>query len=303
MIVAGYIGDATPGYDGNPDRKPIPGETNEDGNPQVSDVSTPHVPFAAPKRFIYDTLVNPFNPLPVGTCADGVDDDNDNVADDGCPGGPAPKGKPEPVRGPLIDFFLDMRAKLQLAKARYQYDASTIDCAPLIPGCFPRTVTIPVATVRGHQPTTLEVWDCHLEIEICPPGLVFDGPHDSLINRLVMAYIDAWIEDIDTGLKNWSDLGLASTRALFDPRATRRAQDHICRNEPDDAFSQQRALCEDGVGPVDVLGHELEDFALEHLASMLGAPDAAGDVVELMPAATSRAASRPTRTAPPCPPT
>ena len=40
----------------------MPGEVNEDGNPQVSDDATPHIPFAAPKRFIYETFINPEQP-------------------------------------------------------------------------------------------------------------------------------------------------------------------------------------------------------------------------------------------------
>ena len=52
VIVEGYVGDATPGYDGNDERGLVPGEVNEDGNPEVSDDASPHIPFAAPKRFI-----------------------------------------------------------------------------------------------------------------------------------------------------------------------------------------------------------------------------------------------------------
>ncbi|HEX6024997.1 MAG TPA: zinc dependent phospholipase C family protein, partial [Solirubrobacter sp.] len=280
IIVEGYIGDATPGYDGNPDRKLIPGEVNEDGNPQVSDTSTPHVPFAAPKRFIYETLIDPNAPLPVGTCGDGIDDDNDGSADDGCPGGAPVKGDPEPVRGPLIDFFLDMRAKLEVARERFRFDAETLNCAPLPPACMPEVEHMTVQTVRGPKNTSVTYWKCY--VGACAPELVFDGPHNSLVSGLVMLYIDNWIEDIDTGLKNWSDLGLASSRALFDPRATRQAQDQICRNKPDDEFSFARAECENGVGPVDVLGEEAEDFITNHMVSMLGAPDAVGDYIEIM---------------------
>ena len=43
IIVEGYIGDATAGYDGNKERGPVAGEVNEDGNPQVSDDATPHI--------------------------------------------------------------------------------------------------------------------------------------------------------------------------------------------------------------------------------------------------------------------
>ena len=88
LIVEGYIGDANPGYDGNPERTNVALEQNEDGDPDWSDDQSPRISFAAPHRFIYDTLVNPNAVLPFGTCADGVDDDHDGVADDGCPGGP-----------------------------------------------------------------------------------------------------------------------------------------------------------------------------------------------------------------------
>ena len=59
------------------------------------------------------------------------------------------------------------------------------------------------------------------------------------------------------------------------------AQDHICRNEPDDENSLLRRNCEDGVGVLDVLGYESEDFVNDHLISMLGAPDLVGDLNEL----------------------
>jgi len=98
LIVEGYMGDATPGYDGNKERAAVPFEVNEDGDPDFSDDSSPRINFAAPHRFIYETLVNPNNPLPFGTCGDGIDDDSDGVADDGCPGGPftvnGPPGHP-----------------------------------------------------------------------------------------------------------------------------------------------------------------------------------------------------------------
>ena len=70
-------------------------------------------PFAAPKRFIYETFINPDNPLPVGTS-----------------------------RGPLIDFFLDMQAELQVSEARYAWDSEYEDCLILDPDCYERTKTL-----------------------------------------------------------------------------------------------------------------------------------------------------------------
>ena len=239
-----------PGYDGNQARGPVPGEVNEDGNPEVSDDATPAIPFAAPKRFIYETFINPANPLPVGTS-----------------------------RGPLIDFFLDMQAELQVAEARYAWDSEFEDCLILDPDCYERTKTLTVQTVRGPKVTHIQYNNCEAEF-FCAldPG---DLAADLTIDNLVETYLEHWIEDIEDGLKNWSDLGLASTRALFDPRSRRAAQDHICRNEPDDENSLLRRNCEDGVGPLDVLTYESEDFINDHLISMLGAPDVVGDLNEL----------------------
>ena len=50
ILVEGYIGDATPGFDGNPDRTTL-------GNGDVSDDSTPAISFNAPVESIYDALV------------------------------------------------------------------------------------------------------------------------------------------------------------------------------------------------------------------------------------------------------
>ncbi|MCW5624529.1 MAG: LEPR-XLL domain-containing protein, partial [Burkholderiales bacterium] len=52
FLVEGYLGDATPGYDNNPDRTTLP-----DGD--VSDDSTPGIEYAAPTRFIYEALIRP----------------------------------------------------------------------------------------------------------------------------------------------------------------------------------------------------------------------------------------------------
>ncbi len=61
FLVEGYVGDATPGFDSNrDDRTLLP-----DGD--VSDDSTPGIPFDAPARFIYEALIRPFpnDPTPI----------------------------------------------------------------------------------------------------------------------------------------------------------------------------------------------------------------------------------------------
>src|SRR4030095_5468983 len=58
LILEGYIGDATPGYDDNPERGPAP-------NGDVSDDATPGVAYDVPHEFIFKTLVDPDATTPV----------------------------------------------------------------------------------------------------------------------------------------------------------------------------------------------------------------------------------------------
>ena len=75
LLVEGYIGAATPGYDNDPNEALL-----IDGD--VSDDSTAGIAFDAPERFVYDTLVRRGN------------------------------GSPSDERGPVIGFFLDLRTEL-----------------------------------------------------------------------------------------------------------------------------------------------------------------------------------------------
>jgi hypothetical protein len=279
LIAEGYVGDATPGYDGNSDRTQVPMEVNEDGDPDISDNASPRIPFQAPNRFIYETLVNPSNPLPVGTCGDGIDDDNDSVVDDGCPGGPYTHGSPEPNRGKLLDFFLTLKANLQLAEARADWDSSFTDCNILDPDCYSRTKVLTVHTVRGTTTTTVDYQNCEGATIGCVASPV--DAADDIINNLIEGYLEAWIEDIDAGLRQWPQLGLAVSRAMFDPGTHRDAQNEICRNKTAET-TQQRADCEDAVSIVDVMLYSSEDYIEDHLLSMAGAPDAAGDLVDIV---------------------
>jgi hypothetical protein len=277
IIVEGYIGDATPGYDGNPDRTTLP-----DGD--VSNDSTPAIAFDAPNRWIYDILVDPNQPLPVGRCEDGLDDDEDGVADDGCPGGgPHTVGDdPEPVRGPLIDYFLDLRSDLQIQKAVRQADRSYDDCALIDPDCYERTATVTVGTVRGERSATYERNECIGATIGCLPD-PFEAGDDIIFQNIVISYLDAWIDDIDAGLKEWSTVGLGSTRALFDPQALRNTQNDECDHLGSEG-SLPRANCEDAISATDVLLHELDPFINDHMLSMLGAPDVVGEARSILQA-------------------
>ena len=308
IIVEGYIGDATPGYDGNDDRTLVPGEVNEDGDPEVSDDATPATDFAMPTAFLYDLLINPVNPLPVGRCGDGLDDDGDGVADDGCPGGPFTFGDdPEPQRGPLIDHFLDLQADLEVKKAEFDADAAFTDCLDVDPDCYTvdesdedgagSPITLNVPTVRGIRTTTVDVQRCIGASVGCAPSPL-DAADDLIINDIASAYLGAWIADIQSGLTQWPRLGLEITNLLFDARTYREAQDWTCRNgiiddnehegNSGDITSGSRANCEDGVGfgqvllyAIGGLGAPNDTYLTDHLLSMLGAPDFVGDGFEI----------------------
>jgi hypothetical protein len=271
IIVEGYIGDATVGYDGNPNRTEFaPGDFSND--------SSTGVQFEVPTRFIYETLVNPNNPLPVGVCGDGLDDDDDNIADDGCPGGPGTVGDPEPQRGKLIDYFIDLRAKLQGAQEIARLDQAKVDCTTLDPDCFEETRIIQVSTVRGSQAFAFKTTRCDAAV-FCAPDLG-EGA-ESLLNAIELGYLSAWVDDIDAALREWAQLGLASTRALFDPATTRAFQNKECRNKvgSESDPNSQRSICEDNVGLTGVLLDSAFPFIRDYLISALGAPDAAGDVL------------------------
>lgn len=246
-MLEGYIGDATAGADGNPDRTTLP-----DGD--VSDDATPGVPFAAPIRFIHDTLVDPGAPTPAAG------------------------------RGPAIDFFVGLRATLA---AQVEGDPDPIAAAL---GAYADTKEA-VASIQGAC-NFLDLADGLSDVVECPIALVAAGftavidSGEALAQSTVTtlaaagdaildAYFDAWIDDIDAGLAAWGELGLATTKALFDPQARRDTQNDDCG--PLGAESDQvRINCEDGTGTLDVVFHESDPFINDHLLGMLGAPDFVG---------------------------
>ena len=278
-IVEGYIGDATPGYDGNPAAGPV--DSDGDGTADdTSNIATAGIDFGAPIDFIYHTLVDPDQPLPVGTCDDGIDDDEDGTADDGCPGGSYTVGDPEPVRGPLIDYFLDLQSDLEIARAEYAADERHTDCTLLDPDCEERDQEVYAATSRGFRRSTETLRVCVGATIGCVASGT-DVADDLLLNDLFIDYLDAWIDDIETGLQHWPELGLAISRALFDPQTRRDIQNHLCRNEgPEDG--ELRRDCEDSLGAVDYVTEATSGFQTNYLYAMLGAPDFVGSFAETL---------------------
>lgn len=254
LVIEGYIGDATAGFDGNSDRTSLP-----DGD--VSDDSTPGVPFDAPSRFVYETLVRQDAP-----------------------------GAPTTARGPILDFFYGLRADLVAFEAD--------DPMPLEAALSAFDDTKAQLANAAEDCSFSDLLDAAHDLVACPIALVglagaalvdsaeafanFVTSSLAAAGKLLLdAYVNAWIEDIDDGLRNWSDFGLSTTRALFDPQARRDTQNDECG--PLGSEGQQvRINCEDGIGIVDTLFHETDPFINDHLLSMLGAPDFVGGLREAL---------------------
>jgi hypothetical protein len=244
LIVEGYVGNATPGFDNNDDRTTLP-----DGD--VSDDSSPGVAYDAPVRWIYETLVRTDQP-------------------------DAPSSK----RGPLIDFFWGLQGDLQVEKAKLDFDKNWTDCAIIDPDCYEIQHTLTIGTMLGFRHVNVTRQECIGATIGCLASLV-DIADDLIVNNIGSAYIGAWIDDIQDGLEHWGELGLASTRALFDPQTRRDVQNDECHVNGSES-NLVRINCENGISALDTLFAEMDPFVNDHLLSMLGAPDFVGDINELL---------------------
>ena len=246
LILEGYVGNANPGFDHNDDRTQL-------ANGDFSDDSSPAIGYDAPIRWIYETLVDPNAP-----------------------------GAPSTERGPLIGFFVNLKSSLngfvsgsfatdlQAAADEFdnvsaKFDDVRDDCAfdplPNVPACL------------------LDLLELGFDVGVDAIKATVDlaeGVVKEAARFLLAGYIHAWVDDIDAGLQDWGELGLQSTRALFDPQARRDVQNDECGSKGSDATSVLRANCEDAIGATDVLFELTNDFVNDHLLSMLGAPDFVG---------------------------
>ena len=252
LIIEGYIGDATPGYDSNPERGPAPGG-------DVSDDSTPGIDFPTRdefgglKTFLYETMIDPAADTPTG------------------------------ARGPAIDFFLGLRAQLSTAVTDWSPDPIG-DLVGAWEAAKSRYDNI--GPKVAHIEQLVQEWeDCDIddfscsriiiagEIVIAAADIGLTVTADSVLAVLDMlegavtaaantvalavdalfdAYLVAWIDDIDAGLREWPEVGRASTIALFSPQARRDLQNDKCAKEHTDEGSAIRSNCEDGIGFTDV---------------------------------------------------
>jgi hypothetical protein len=281
----------------DPDSPPAPGTTCKVEGPfgtMVPDVSldsSPGIAFDAPHEFIQRTMID----LSAGTPADGCDGTNpdrrddgmpdDNVANDGCPGGPFTVGeKPELTRGPILDFILNQEANLQVAAAKTRFDANRTLCTTLDPDCHVTTRTLTVNTVRGIAHPTVPDTECTANV------FCFADPVDlaqDVIDGLIASYEEAWIDDIDEMRDHWSEFSLGVMRGLFDPQTLRDAANDACAFEgPESVTNNARNACEHGLGPLDPVLFSLENFYPSGTPSWIdrylipasGLPDAIADI-------------------------
>jgi hypothetical protein len=262
FAVEAYVGDATPGYDGNQDtpdprdaRGPAPGG-------DVSDDGTQSIPFDVPHDFIFRTLI-------------------DREA-----------GAPSRKRGPLIGFFEGLRSNLvgvlnsnprPLEDAINSYDDTAAALNDLRDDC----------NFDGILDSAHDAIVCPIRLALLGITVGIDSAEafarlvtetvELAAKEVLNSYLAAWVDDIDDGLRHWSEFGLASTRAFFDPQARRDVQNEECEHDgPDDTSSLLRANCEHGVGILDTLLEQSDDFINDHLLSMVGAPDLVGELRSIL---------------------
>jgi len=306
ILLEGYIGAATPGYDNDPNESLLP-------NGDVAPDATERIAFAAPHRFIFDTMISQwsdvrpptddrgkvinffqglrnnldawvqYDPDPIATVVghfnafvnkwelerrparcDGRDSDGDGRVDEGC-------GFFE-----IADFSAPSRDEGASGNCNFGagYDPAfaAIDFVRDLPACIVvmglSAVAETVGAITGAVTETVAY----------------------LAKQVLNAYVREWINDIDVGLQNWSELGLAITKGLFDPQTKRDAQNFICRNQGPDVLTSapagsetnSRRRCENSVGTVDTVMFAVDDFMNEHLLPMLGLPDWFGSIREAL---------------------
>jgi hypothetical protein len=252
ILTEAYIGDATPGFDGNPARGPAPGG-------DVSDDSTPGVALDAPHYFIFKTLVDP-------------------------------AAGPSSDRGAILNYFIQLRDRLVQIGGQPPQNPLTVlqqnlqqfnnlsaarddvirHCSNLSPFDIPALIQCLGSSANLVGDAVLQGYQAVVNVL----GNLVDNARDVTFN----SYLRLWAADIDDGLQHWSELGLAVGKAVFDPQARRDVQNGLRAVQGLSESNPVRANAEDAVNLTDVLVEETADFVNVHMLSMLGAPDFVGDL-------------------------
>ncbi|MHC4507326.1 MAG: FG-GAP-like repeat-containing protein, partial [Planctomycetota bacterium] len=176
-------------------------------------------------------------------------------------------------RGPVLDIFFNVQHGLD---ALFEQLVALTGPLPLVPG---QTVS------EFFDTLSLEV--VNLLIDLDPAT----NPTPQQIEDLGKAYIANWSVEIDEGARVWGQLGLATTKGLFDPEAVRYWQNQEAQNEGADVDSG-RGEAEADISLLDVIAFELDDpnrdglsddsFLNNHLLPMLGMPELFADFADIL---------------------
>jgi len=280
ILIEGVVGDATPGYDANPGRTVAPGGYGRlDGD--VSEDATPGYAYDVPVAFVYDALVDEHFPTPWKDRADGTYQP---------PKAPV-RGEYIEARGALVGGFLELAAGLEdfyeddlpnpLDAALSQYDDTLAALRAVQADCSFSGGWDDVHDFFACMPALISLgWNALVDSAEAFAAAVLTVAED-LAYVVLDAYLKAWNADIRAGLQHWAELGLGTTRALFDAQTRRAVQNEECRWDGDES-TQLRANCEADVGLGKVLSKQAEPFIYAHGLSMAGAPDVTGDILSVL---------------------
>jgi hypothetical protein len=145
-------------------------------------------------------------------------------------------------RGPVLDIFFNVQRGLDQL---FEQLVALTGPLPLVPG---QTVS------EFFDTLSLEI--VNLLIDLDPAT----NPTPQQIEDLGKAYIANWSVEIDEGARAWGQLGLATTKGLFDPEAVRYWQNQEAQNEGADVDSG-RGEAEADISLLDVIAFELDDIS------------------------------------------
>ena len=183
-------------------------------------------------------------------------------------------------RGPLIGFFTGLKGSLQdfvngsfsedIAAVAQNFESSKSALDEVNEECSfpPNIIKCPIALAKLGITVIGDAFGAAVD---AAEAVVKEGAR-----LLLSSYVHAWIEDIDSGLHAWGELGLASTRALFDPQTRRDLQNEECASKEPDDQRPASPNCEDGIGAVDVLVRLHERLRQQSPAVDARAPDFVG---------------------------
>jgi len=270
-IVEAVVGDATPGFDGNPtERKAAPGGYGMGSGDRSTDASEGFL-YDVPHKFLFRTLVSPGAPTPV----------------------PAARGGYVAARGPLVGEFLELRDHLRefaggagpAERAAAEYEERMARLRSIEQTCVTSSF---FGFLKNFQRCVEELRQLGLDlVDLSGDGLkaLIEGERDRLGRQVLGSYMAKWADAIDAGLAQWTGLGLATTQGLFDAQTHRQEQNAFCEelHVPEAGASEAaRKACEDQVSIRETVKRRSSGFIGTHGVKMMGLPEETVRVLEIL---------------------